>query len=156
MVGCQSVNLLLNCCVFVWTHFTAHEQVGELYGTNCHFSYKQRGFLDFKDWSQKPIYSHEKGHLSHFHASKMPRLSRDERMRAVGMVQAGLSYSEVARQMACSQPTIRNLAERHNTTGSVNDRQRPGRERVTTPDQDRYIRLQHLRDRFRPASRTAR
>ena len=30
------------------------------------------------------------------------------------------------------------------------------RERVTTPDQDRYIRLQHLRDRFRRASRTAR
>lgn len=86
----------------------------------------------------------------------MPRLSREQRLRALGMVEAGLSYSDIARRMGCSQPTIRNLVERHNTTGSVDDRPRPGRERVTTPDQDRYIRLQHLRDRFRRASRTAR
>lgn len=29
------------------------------------------------------------------------------------------------------------------------------RPRVTTPAQDRYMRLQHLRDRVRPATRTA-
>ncbi|KAF5907804.1 Transposable element Tc1 transposase [Clarias magur] len=58
--------------------------------------------------------------------------------------------------MGCSQPTIRNLVQRHTATGSVDDRPRPGRERVTTPQQDRYIQLQHLRDHFRPASRTAR
>ncbi len=86
----------------------------------------------------------------------MPRLSREQRLRAIGMVQAGLSYSDVSRRMGCSQPTIRRLVERHEETGSVDDRQRPGRERVTSPDQDRYIRLQHLRDRFRTASRTAR
>ena len=86
----------------------------------------------------------------------MPRLSREQRLRALGMVEAGLSYSDIARRMGCSQPTIRNLVERQNTTGSLDDRPRPGRERVTTPTQDRYIRLQHPRDRLRRASRTAR
>ena len=47
------------------------------------------------------------------------------------------------------------LVERHNATGSVDDRQRPGRERVTTHQQDRYIVLIHLRDRFRTSVETA-
>ena len=86
----------------------------------------------------------------------MPRLSREQHLWALGMVEAGSSYSDIARHMGCSQPTIRNLVECQNTTGSPDDRLRPGRERVTTPNQDRYIRLQHLQDRFRCASRTAR
>ncbi|KAF5903557.1 Transposable element Tc1 transposase, partial [Clarias magur] len=69
----------------------------------------------------------------------MPRLSREQRLRPLGMVEAGLSYSEIARRMGCSQPTIRNLVQRHTATVSVDDRPRPGRERVTTPQQDRYI-----------------
>lgn len=91
-----------------------------------------------------------------FRTFKMPRLNPDERWRALGMVQAGLSYSEVGRRFNCSHHTIRRLVQRHGETGSVADRPRPGRERVTTPDQDRYILNQHLRDRFRTASRPAR
>ncbi len=86
----------------------------------------------------------------------MPRLSEAERMRAIGMVDAGQNYSAVARFFNCSQPTIRNLIQRYQQTGSANDRPRPGAERVTTPAQDRYIVLSHLRDRLRTASRTAR
>ena len=86
----------------------------------------------------------------------MPRLSREERLIALGMIQANMNYSQVARHFGCSRTAMRNLVERHTETGSVDDRPRPGRERVTTPEQDRYIRLLHLRNRFRPASRTAR
>ena len=67
----------------------------------------------------------------------MPRLSRKERLIALGMIQANMNYSQVARHFGCSRTAIRNLVERHAETGSVDDRPRPGRERVTTPEQDR-------------------
>ena len=41
------------------------------------------------------------------------------------------------------------------TTGFVDNRQCPGRERVTTCQQDRYIVLSHLCDRFRTSVETA-
>ncbi|KAG7254992.1 hypothetical protein CRUP_005526 [Coryphaenoides rupestris] len=44
---------------------------------------------------------------------------------------------------------------RFNETQSVRDRARPGRERVTTEADDRYIVMQHLRDRFHTAAQTA-
>ena len=79
----------------------------------------------------------------------MGRLSNVDRHRALGMVEGGLSYRQVAERMGCSHTTIARLVERHNATGSVDDRQCPGRERVTTRQQDRYIVLSHLRYRFR-------
>lgn len=86
----------------------------------------------------------------------MPRLTREERHRALGMLEGGLSQSQVARRLGCNQCTIARLIQRNHATGSVDDRQRPGRERVTTERQDRQIQNLHLRDRFRTASRTAR
>ena len=71
------------------------------------------------------------------------------------MLEAGETQEVVAARMGCSQPVISNLVNRHEETGTVEDRPRSGRPRVTTPNQDHYIVLQHLRDRFRPASRTA-
>ena len=86
----------------------------------------------------------------------MPRLSREERLIALGMIQANRSYSEVARNFGCTRRTISNLVERNAEIGSVDDRPRSARERVTTPEQDLYINLLHLQNRFRSASRTAR
>ncbi|KAG7278257.1 hypothetical protein CRUP_012753 [Coryphaenoides rupestris] len=48
-----------------------------------------------------------------------------------------------------------NLRRRFNETQSVRDRARPGSERVTTEADDRYIVMQHLRDRFQMAAQTA-
>ena len=79
----------------------------------------------------------------------MGRLSNVDRHRALGLVEGGLSYRQVAER------TIARLVEMHNATGSVDDRQLPGRERVTTRQQDRYIVLSHLRDRFRTSVETA-
>jgi hypothetical protein len=47
---------------------------------------------------------------------------------------------------ACNRPIV---------LGSTPDRVRSGRPRVTTPAQDRHIRLRHLRDRFTTATSTA-
>ena len=85
----------------------------------------------------------------------MPRLTDIERQRSIGMLEAGLSCSEVARRMNCHQSTIIRLRQRLAQTGAVTDRPRRGRPRVTTPAQDRRIRV-HLRDRFRTAVETSR
>ena len=85
----------------------------------------------------------------------MPRLSTDERNQAVGMLRAGLSTRNVANHFNCHHSTIVRLNQRFQATNSVSDRQRPGAPRVTTPQEDRFIRLQHLRNRFRTATQTA-
>jgi hypothetical protein len=51
--------------------------------------------------------------------------------------------------------TIERLVRRLRDTGRVADRSRRGRSRVTTPRQDRAIRLAHLRNRHVPATETA-
>ena len=84
----------------------------------------------------------------------MGHLSNVDRHRALCMVDNGLSYRQVAECMGCLHTTIARLVERHNSTGSVEDRQRPGRESVTTCQQDQYIVLSHLRDRFRTSLET--
>ena len=76
-------------------------------------------------------------------------------MRALGMVDGGRSYSEIARFFDCSHPTICNLVRRNQKIGSVRDRQLPRLETCTTPAQDNHIRLVYLSDRFRTATRTA-
>lgn len=85
----------------------------------------------------------------------MPRLNPDERNQAVGMLRAGLSARQVANRFNCHHSTIVRLNQRFVATNSVADRPRSGPPRVTTPQQDRFIRLEHLRDRFRTATRTA-
>ncbi|MGH0151886.1 UNVERIFIED_CONTAM: hypothetical protein FKN15_020793 [Acipenser sinensis] len=68
----------------------------------------------------------------------IPRLSNEDRLVAIGMIEGGLSVREVARRMRCSPATISRLVQRNQETSSVRDRPRPGRQRVTTPAQDRY------------------
>ena len=85
----------------------------------------------------------------------MSRLTTNERHRAVGFLEAGVGNRQVARMTGCSPSTIINLRRRYQETNFVDNRSRPDAERVTTPDQDRYIVLQHLRNRFRTAVQTA-
>lgn len=86
---------------------------------------------------------------------RMPRLTTEQRLRALGMLESGSSQDTVARYFGVRQSTISRLWNRFNLHGSVNDEPRSGRPRITTRSQDRYIRIQHLRDRFRTASLTA-
>lgn len=52
--------------------------------------------------------------------------------------------------------TIQSLWGKFTATGSVNDRRRHPKRRVTTRRQDRYITVSHLRDRFTSSTGTAR
>ena len=86
----------------------------------------------------------------------MPRLSEDQRNQAIGMLLAGRAVTNVARQFHCSRQTIHSLLNRYNASGIVRDRPRSGRTRATTLRTDRVITLTHLRNRFLPATVTAR
>ena len=85
----------------------------------------------------------------------MPSLSHKECLIAHRKFQANMNNSQVARHFGCSGTAIRNLVEHHTETGSVDDRVHPGREEMSTPEQRRYIRLLHLRNRPRPTNQTA-
>ena len=86
----------------------------------------------------------------------MPRLSEGERCRIVGMLQGGASVSATARHFGVTRTTVRLWNQRYEATGMVADLQRSGRPRVTTPQQDRFIVVRHLRNRFQPSTVTAR
>lgn len=52
--------------------------------------------------------------------------------------------------------TICSLYRRYRSNGSTRDSPTPGRPRVTSRQQDTYIRVTHMRNRFQSASQTAR
>ena len=85
----------------------------------------------------------------------MPRLSKNDRERAIGMLLGGLSQTDVARRLGVHRTTIARLWNRFTTTVSTDDRPRPGQRQAMTPRQDRYIRLIHTRERFQFATITA-
>lgn len=86
---------------------------------------------------------------------RMPRLNYENRNRILGLLQGGVSQTEVARRFNVHRSTVFRLIRRFNATGSVADRPRPGARRVTTARQDVFIRQRHLRNRFLNAQSTA-
>ena len=84
----------------------------------------------------------------------MAHLTTEQRLIIIGRLQTGQSQSVVARQFNVVRSTISRLWRRFQETGSVADRPRSGRPRVTTPANDRFIRLRHLRNRLASASST--
>jgi transposase len=85
----------------------------------------------------------------------MPRLDPATRNIAIGRLQAGESQNEVPRTLNVNQSTISRLWNRFQQTGSTNDSQRSRRPHITTPGQDRFIRVFHPRNRNVVASTTA-
>ena len=84
----------------------------------------------------------------------MPPLRAAARENAIGRLQAGQRQADVAHALNVSQSTISGLWNRFRQSGSTADAPRSGRPRVTTPAQDRFIRLRHLRNRFLSAQST--
>ena len=90
-----------------------------------------------------------------FARTTMLRLAQHRHDQAIDMLQTDESVRGVARRFACNRVAIYDLQRRFQDTGRTLDRQRSGRPRVTTPNQDRRIRLIHIRDRFCSAAGTA-
>ncbi|MGH0145415.1 UNVERIFIED_CONTAM: hypothetical protein FKN15_040345 [Acipenser sinensis] len=86
----------------------------------------------------------------------MSRLSNEDRLVAIGMIEGSLSLRELARRMRCFASVISRIVQRNQETSSVRDKPRPGSQRVTKPAQDGHIRLIQLCNRFQIAVATAR
>ena len=86
----------------------------------------------------------------------MPRLDENQRLRAIGMLHAGLGQNVDAIHFGCHRSTILLLWRRNRQSGSTRDRIRSGRPRITSRRQDFHIRLVHLPYRFQTSSLTAR
>ena len=69
---------------------------------------------------------------------------------------ADMSATVVSRHFCCTPKTIKRLRRRFPVTGNVADRPRSGRPRMTTAADNRYIVLQHLRNRRLTAAATGR
>ena len=67
-----------------------------------------------------------------------------------------MSATVVSRHLGCTRMTIERLRRRFRVTGNVADRPRGGKRRVTTAAANRYIVLQHLRNRILTAAATGR
>ena len=91
----------------------------------------------------------------------MPRLSEHERSGAIGMLNAGMCVSDIARYHNCNPSTIQCLRDRYQATGTVKDRRRTGQPRMATGIKSkltfivyrRYLRRQYP---FWPATVSAR
>lgn len=74
-------------------------------------------------------------------------LTIEERARAIGWLDDGVSLREASRRLNVSPSVIHRLSQRFSETHTVHGRPRSGRPRVTTPAEDRYILISALRNR---------
>ena len=77
------------------------------------------------------------------------RLLKDQRNQVFGLLKAGSTVDDIAHHVGCSRPTIHYLMNRHNRTGYVRVRARPGHACVTTLRSNRVNTLTHPRNRFK-------
>ena len=72
----------------------------------------------------------------------------EQRERAIGMLTAGMSATDVARHFQRHESTISRLLNRFQQTGNVADLPRSDRPRKTTPRKDRFLTTSSRRNRF--------
>ena len=77
-----------------------------------------------------------------------PEMTFEQRERAIGMLTAGMSATDVARHFQRHDSTISRLLNRFQQTVNVADQPRSGRPRKTTPREDRFLTTIFQRNRF--------
>ncbi|GFO04646.1 transposable element tcb2 transposase [Plakobranchus ocellatus] len=85
----------------------------------------------------------------------MPRLNENQSNRAIGQLETGVSIFEVARRFHVQRRIIRNLWQCFQQRRVTTDLPRSGIRRIGTRAEDRFMQLQHLRNRFLTAQSTA-
>lgn len=72
-------------------------------------------------------------------------LSREDMLRAIGMLEAGRRQIDVAEAFGTTQSVISRLLTRYRATDDVREHH-SGRQRITTPQQDRYVQMSARRN----------
>jgi len=75
-------------------------------------------------------------------------MTLEQRNRALGMLEAGMAVTHVARNIDVSHCTISRLRTKFNATESLKTRPFTGRPRKSTANEERYITLISRRNRF--------
>jgi DNA-binding CsgD family transcriptional regulator len=75
------------------------------------------------------------------------RLSLLERGTAVGLSKAGHNAYSIADELNCTPKTVRELLKKVETEKKLEDRDRSGRPKLTTPREDRGMKFKSLKDR---------
>jgi transposase len=76
------------------------------------------------------------------------KLTIAERWQAIGMSNTGMSSRNIAVQFNVNHTVIGRLIQRYHQTGTVNDRPRSGRHRLTSPREDRLLTRRAKRSPF--------
>jgi len=74
----------------------------------------------------------------------MPRLTENQSLHAIGMLQAELAHNIVARHCGVHHNTIQSLLMRFRQSGNTKNRQRSSRPRLTYRQQENHIKLIYL------------
>ncbi|CAK9818710.1 Transposable element Tcb1 transposase [Anthophora quadrimaculata] len=85
----------------------------------------------------------------------MAKISVADRHRIIIYYQDGLSQREIARKCKFSRTAIQNIIKKFNETGSVEDKKRCGRPKKLGERQERFLRLQSLRNRAKTSTELA-
>lgn len=84
------------------------------------------------------------------------KLTIAERWQAIGMSNTGMSSRNIAVQFNVNHTVIGRLIQRYHQTGTVNDRPRSGRPRLTFPREDRLLTRRAKRSPFRSTTKLCR
>jgi hypothetical protein len=137
---CTDFDTLYEYTSCIWPSFVYHSRL-----TIC-------DCLRFTKVCFCPYTSEKQFCLNDIKSSVMPRLDENQRLGAIGMLQAGLAQNVVARHFGCHRNTILSLWRGFRQSGNTRDRRRSSRPRVTSRRQDNHhnhIRLVHLWNRSR-------
>uniref|UniRef100_A0AAQ5ZIM8 Transposase Tc1-like domain-containing protein n=1 Tax=Amphiprion ocellaris TaxID=80972 RepID=A0AAQ5ZIM8_AMPOC len=74
------------------------------------------------------------------------QLTIEERQTIITLKNVSLSYREIEKKFKVSVSTVFFTIERHSGTEEDSDRKRSGRPKVTTESEDKFLRLNRLRD----------
>ena len=71
--------------------------------------------------------------------NKNSQLTERERLRVVQLKSEGLTHRTIANLIGCTNSTVSSLMKKVNEEGTIRDRDRSGRPRKTTENDDRYL-----------------
>ena len=76
------------------------------------------------------------------------QLTKEDRQAIITLKSVSLSFAEIAKEAKVSVSTISCTIKRHLETGGNSDMKTSGRPKATTQSEDKFLRVNSLRDRW--------